>query len=141
MSRKKRIRIAGLALALTAVFVTSASASASKTITIRHQMRGCHTWSFASGPYKASLQFRVVHGTSVVFVNNDIMSHKLVQTAGPTARVINAKMNRIGAKASVKLTHRGVYRFITKPGEDYPKFGEMKTIGEDNVLRLVITVT
>src|SRR6476646_4402603 len=37
------------------------------------------------------------------------------------------------------FTNDGVYRLTTKPGEDYMK--GMKTIGEDNVLRLTVTVT
>ena len=35
----------------------------------------------------------------------------------------------------------GEVRVVTKPGEDYPAMSGMKTIGEDNVLRLTVTVT
>ena len=42
--------------------------------------------------------------------------------------------------ATLRLTQRGVYRFTTKPGEDFKWAGSMKTIGEDNVLRLTIRV-
>ena len=34
-----------------------------------------------------------------------------------------------------------VYTLGTKAGEDYPSMAGMKTVGEDNVLRLVVTVT
>jgi hypothetical protein len=34
----------------------------------------------------------------------------------------------------------GTYVFLTKAGEDYPSMSNMKTIGEDNVLRLVVKV-
>src|SRR5436305_656348 len=109
--------------------------------TIRHQMRGCHTWSFANGPYKASLKVKADRDTTLVVVNHDVMPHKLRQVAGPKAHVFKAGMNKSGAKATVTFTRAGVYRFVTKAGEDYPWMHEMKTVGEDNVLRLTITVT
>ena len=63
MKRKKRIRTAVLALALTAVLAGSALASAPKpTLTIRHQTRGCHAWSFNNGPYTASLPDQISGG-------------------------------------------------------------------------------
>jgi hypothetical protein len=40
----------------------------------------------------------------------------------------------------VTLTQKGVYRFTTKPGEDYSWARSMKTVGEDNVLRLTVRV-
>jgi hypothetical protein len=40
----------------------------------------------------------------------------------------------------VKLTQKGLYRFTTKPGEDYAWAGTMKTVGEDNVLHLTVRV-
>jgi plastocyanin len=144
MKRRKKNGLIGVALAAVAVafaITGTASAHMPKTITIRHQMRGCHAWSFASGPYKASLNVTVDKDTSVVFVNDDVMSHKLLQVGGPRAYVYRAMMNRLGAKATVTFRHTGVYRFTTQAGEDYPWMHEMKTIGEDNVLRLTIKVT
>src|SRR6266508_2458581 len=41
---------------------------------------------------------------------------------------------------SVKLMQRGVYRFTTKAGEDYPSMSMMKTTGEDYVLHLTVRV-
>jgi hypothetical protein len=49
-------------------------------------------------------------------------------------------MTRMGAVASVRFTKAGVYRFKTKPGEDYSWASHMETKGEDNVLRLTVTV-
>jgi hypothetical protein len=53
MQRKHKIRGAVLALAaLSALAVTSAApAQSTATVTIRHQMRGCHSWSFNCGPF------------------------------------------------------------------------------------------
>ena len=47
-------------------------------------------------------------------------------------------MAHMGATVKITFAHAGVYRFTTKAGEDY--MPGMKTIGEDNVLRLTVTV-
>jgi len=116
-----------------------ASAHAPVTITIRHQMRGCHMWSYANGPYKASLKVTVDRDATLRFVNNDVMPHRLVQLAGPKAAIGKANMNHIGAVAVLMFPGKGVYTFRTRPGEDY-KGMAMHTIGRDNVLRLTVVV-
>jgi plastocyanin len=142
MQRKQTIRGAALALAaLAALTVTSAApAGGTATIAIRHQMRGCHSWSFNSGPFKASLAVNVRAGTVLKFTNNDVMPHKLIQVAGPKIRLTHPNMSKVASSATVKLTQQGVYRFTTKPGEDYSWAGSMKTVGEDHVLRLTVRV-
>ncbi len=140
MKRKKRIRIAALALALTTVLAGSALASAPKTtLTIRHQTRGCHAWAFNNGAYKASLKIRLARGTTLTVIDNDVMPHKLIQLAGPKAKLIKPAMKHMSAQAKVIFAKKGTYRFTTKAGEDYMK--GMKTIGPDNVLRLTVTVS
>lgn len=47
----------------------------------------------------------------------------------------------MGASLRVTLTRPGVYHFRTKAGEDYPMMAGIKTIGEDNVLRLTVVVS
>jgi plastocyanin len=142
MQRTHKIRGAALALAaLSALAVTAAApAGGTGTIAIRHQTRGCHSWSFNSGPFKPSLSASVRAGTVLRFTNNDVMPHKLVQAAGPKMRMLHPNMIKMASSATVKLTQKGVYRFTTKPGEDYSWAGSMKTSGEDNVLRLTVRV-
>ena len=142
MHRKHTIRGAALAFAsLAALAVTAAApAQSTATITIRHQMRGCHSWSFNSGPFRASQSVQVRAGTVLKFTNNDVMPHKLVQTAGPTLRLAHPNMSKMASSSSVTLTQKGVYRFTTKAGEDYPWAASMKTVGEDNVLQLTVRV-
>ena len=50
-----------------------------------------------------------------------------------------AKMSKIGASTKIVLAKAGTYRFTTKVGEDYMK--GVKTIGEDNVLKLTVKVS
>ncbi len=142
MKRKKRIHTSALALALAGLFAGSAFASSPQaTLTIRHQMRGCHAWSFNGGAYKASLKITVVRGTTLRVIDNDVMPHKLVQLAGPRARLFPPAMNHMSAQAKVMFAKKGTYRFTTKAGEDYPMMGEMETIGKDYVLRLTVVVS
>jgi len=142
MHRRKRIRGAALGFAaLVALAVTSAApAGCTATITIRHQMRGCHSWSFNSGLFKPSLSVSVKPGTVLKITNNDVMPHKLVQTAGSKLRLGHPNMTKMASSATVTLVQKGVYRFTTKPGEDYAWAASMKTVGEDNVLRLIVRV-
>jgi hypothetical protein len=53
---------------------------------------------------------------------------------------VHPKMIKMASSATVKLTQKGLYRFTTKAGEDYAWAGSMKTVGEDNVLRLTVRV-
>ena len=139
MKRKTRIGLGALVLAAAAVLAGSAFGHAPKTVMIRHQMRGCHAWSFAGAAYKASLKVKLDRDTALVFVDNDVMPHKLIQLSGPKARLTTPNMNHMGAKATALFPKAGVYKFTTKAGEDYMQ--GMKTIGEDNVLRLSVTVS
>ena len=104
-------------------------------------MKGCHTWSVNGGPFKASQSITLRLGSRLTLTNNDVMPHKLVLTSGPAVRYHGTPAMR-HMSASVRVTFRkaGVYKFITKAGEDYPGMA-MKTIGEDNVLRLTVRVS
>jgi hypothetical protein len=139
MKRKGRIRISALAIATAGVLAGSALASSPPTLTIRHQLRCCHAWSFNGGAYKASLKIRLARGTALKVVDNDLMPHKLVQLAGPKAKLISPAMKHMSAQARVIFAKKGTYKFTTKPGEDYMK--GIKTVGPDNVLRLIVTVS
>jgi plastocyanin len=142
MRRRKRIWIAIGALAGAGVLASAASPHLGQpTLTIRHQMRGCHTWSFEGGVYKASLKITVARGTTLKVVDNDVMPHKLVQLSGPKAKLFSPAMRHMSAQAKVVFPKRGTYRFTTKAGEDYPNMSMMKTVGEDYVLRLTVVVS
>src|ERR687887_349895 len=115
MKRKRRIRISALAIAMAGVLAGSALASSPQaTLTIRHQLRGCHAWSFNGGAYKASLKIRLARGTALQVVDNDLMPHKLVQLAGPKANLISPAMKHMSAQAKLIFAGKGTYKFKTR---------------------------
>ena len=156
MKRKHRIRVSILALAVSGVVAGTAAAHAPQaTLTIRHQVRGCHAWAIGTGAYKAAQSVTLSRGTTIRFTNNDVMAHRLVQLSGPRVQMFNIRssmpmsmggkwpfaagmMGNMGAGTKITFARVGTYTFTTKAGEDYMQ--GMKTIGEDNVLRLTVTV-
>jgi hypothetical protein len=138
-----------------AVMATGASASGGSTLVIRHQVKGCHTWSANGDAYKPTQSITLRRGASLSVTNNDVMPHKLLETSGPAVRITRlaagmgmgmtgtfppAMMARMGSGSKLTFTKPGVYKFTTKPGDDYKGMGKMETVGEDNVLKLTVTV-
>jgi hypothetical protein len=117
-----------------------AAAPKSATLTIRHQMKGCHSWSLDGKSWAASQKLTLTRGSRLAVVNDDVMPHKLVQLSGPEATLSHTAMTHIGATALAGFAAKGTYVFRTKAGEDYPSAKGIKTVGEDNVLKLVVTV-
>jgi plastocyanin len=121
------------------LLVAPASSGTTAKLTIRHQTRGCHSWSFNGGAYKASQSITLTKGSTLTVVNNDVMPHKFVRLAGPAlALAQSANMSHPGATTAIRFAKAGVYKFTTRAGDDYMK--GIKTVGEDNVLRLTVTV-
>jgi plastocyanin len=133
--------MAGVAMTGTNAAKHAATAPSHSTITIRHQMRGCHAWAVNGGAYRAIQRATLARGGAITFVDNDVMSHKLVLTSGPAVRYGgNPAMRHMSASVRVTFRKAGIYNFTTRAGEDYPGMA-MKTIGEDNVLRLTVRVS
>jgi hypothetical protein len=140
MFLKRTSLILMLAFALGLAGTASATtAPGHASLLIRHQMRGCHTWSVDGGAFKASQSATLRHGGWLSVTNNDVMPHTLVLTSGPALRIAHPKLGHMGASLKITLTKPGVYHFTTKPGEDY--MAGMKTIGADNVLKLTVIVS
>jgi len=129
----------------------SAAPTSHASLVIRHQLHGCHAWSLNGGAFAAKQTVSLSRGGAVTVVDNDVMSHKLIKTSGAAVTITNmttgmmgtkagqGMMAHMGASTKVVFSRRGVYTFTTKPGEDY--MSGVKTIGEDNVLRLTVTVS
>jgi hypothetical protein len=142
--RKRTISMLA-AVILAALFAGAASAALSHlspspaSVVIRHQTRGCHSWSVNGSPFAAAQKIVLKVGASLKVTNDDVMPHQLVQTSGPKVIVpARARLAHMGAFTTVTFAHKGVYLFTTRAGEDYMK--GVKTIGEDNILRLKVTV-
>jgi len=137
--------------------VAAGAAPGRASLTIRHQVRGCHAWSLNGNTFKATQSVVLRRGSSLTVTNNDVMPHTLIKVSGLAVRYVNVQtgtmgagmgmtgkaapgaMNHMGASTKIFFSHAGVYRFATEAGEDYMK--GMKTVGEDNVLRLTVTVS
>jgi len=152
---KRILLLTVLGTALVAFAVPALAAPGGATLVIRHQVRGCHSWSLNGGAWKAAQHLRLAMGGSLVVTNNDVMFHKLVKVSGPAVTFQLLKtgspmkgtvklpwapglMGRPGATVKVTFPKAGVYRLTTKFGEDYMPMGA--TVGEDNVLHAIITV-
>jgi hypothetical protein len=152
---KRILFLTALGTALIAFAVPASAAPGGASLVIRHQVRGCHSWSLNGGAWLTTQHIRLARGGSLVVTNNDVMFHKLIKASGPavvfklvktgTAMKGTTKlpwapgmMGRPGATLKVTFPNAGVYRLATKFGEDYMPMGE--TIGEDNVLHAIVTV-
>jgi len=152
---KRTILLTALGAAVLAIALPASAAPGGASLVIRHQVRGCHSWSLNGGAWKAAQHIRLAMGGSLVVTNNDVMFHKLVKVSGPAVVFQLLKtgspmkgtlklpwapglMGRPGATVKVTFPKAGVYRLTTKFGEDYMPMGA--TVGEDNVLHAIITV-
>ncbi len=139
---------------VSAAFAPAASSSTQASLVIRHQTRGCHAWSLNGSAYRASQTIVIRRGASISVTNSDVMPHKLIKTSGPAVTYTRlsiggmmglkgtfppAMLAHMGASTKITFAKAGVYRFTTKAGEDY--MTGMKTVGEDNVLRLTVRVS
>lgn len=146
--------VLGCASAAAVATAASTAPAGRATVLIRHQLQHCHAWSVNGSPFRAAQSLRLERGGTITFTNNDVMAHRLIELAGPRVAMRNGTtmpmgarmhgaaapglMNHMGATTTIKLTTPGVYRFRTRAGEDY--MAGIKTIGEDNVLTLTVTV-
>ena len=146
-------KFTGVAVASGAT-AASGQSVASATVLIRHQTQHCHTWAVNGGPFHASQNLNLRHGGTITFMNNDVMSHRLIELAGPRVAMRNGTtmpmaarmqgpaapgvMNHMGATTTIRPASPGLYRFRTHAGEDY--IAGITTTGADNVLTLTVTV-
>jgi len=153
---KRTLLLIALGTAAVAIAVPASAAPGGASLVSRHQVRGCHSWSLNGGAWKATQHIRIARGGSLVVTNNDVMFHKLIKISGPAVVFKLLKtgtpmqgtvklpwapglMGRPGATLKVTFPRAGVYRLTTKFGEDYMPMGE--TVGEDNVLHAIVTVS
>ena len=151
---KRTVLLTALGAAVLAIALPATAAPGGASLVIRHQVRGCHSWSLNRGAWKATQHIRLAKGASLVVTNNDVMFHELIKTSGPAVVYKLVKtgmpmkgtvklpwapglMGRPGATLKVTFPKAGVYRLTTKFGEDYMPMGE--TVDEENVLHAIVT--
>ena len=133
-----------VSIAVAAVLVggtaSAIAAPGHASVLIRHELRGCHSWSVNGGVFTASHSITLRRGGTLAVTNIDVMPHTLILTSGPSLRIAQPTLGHMmSGPLKVTLTKPGVYHFTTKAGEDYMK--GIKTIGADNVLKLTVIVS
>ncbi|HSP72008.1 MAG TPA: hypothetical protein VLN26_06540 [Gaiellaceae bacterium] len=149
----KKLLVLAAAAVLAAAIASSASAAGGATLLIRHEHKGCHSWSLNGDAFAARQTAHLSRGASLVVVDNDVMPHLLLQTGGPKVAVHRLAssmgkmatplrgpglMAHMGASVKVSFPKAGTYTFTTKAGEDY--MSGIETVGEDTVLTLKVVV-
>ncbi len=154
MTRKLLLTLTLLSFsALLPISLAQASPSG-QSLVIKHQLNHCHSWALNGGLLKTSQLVTLAKGQSLLITDNDLMPHTIIKLQGPAvtytkaaygSRMMGAKgiypastMSRMGASSRITFTHRGVYTFTTKSGEDYMP---IRTVGEDHILKLTVKVS
>ena len=112
---------------------------ASIKLTIQHVQRGCHVWAHGTmtGPM---MRLHLRLGQHLSVLDQDVDPHQMLEFAGPMRLHMGGPM-MTSHGTTIVFTKKGVYHLGTKTVE-MPGMGGMdvKTIGPDNKLRLVVTV-
>jgi hypothetical protein len=110
---------------------------ATRKLTIQHVQRGCHVWS--NGKMTAAMmRLHLKPGQRLSILDMDVDAHQMLQFAGPTHLRMGGPM-MMNRGMTLSFPRAGVYRLGTKTVE-MPGGMDVKTIGPDNKLRLVVTV-
>jgi len=127
---------------------TMASASlVTQKLTIRHTQKGCHVWSDGktTGPM---MRLHLKRGQKLSILDMAVDAHQMMEFAGPMhlrmggPMMTNRSMTLAFSKSSMTLafSKKGVYRLGTKTVEMPGGGMDIKTVGPDNQLRLVVIV-
>jgi hypothetical protein len=118
---------------------TMASASlATQKLTIRHVQKGCHVWSDGETT-GAMMRVHLKRGQKLSILDQDVDPHQMLQFAGPMHLQMGGPM-MMNRGMTLAFTKKGVYRLGTKTVEMKGGGMDVKTVGPDNHLRLVVTV-
>ena len=107
------------------------------SLTIQHVLRGCHVWS--NGKTTGTMmRLHLKQGQTLSIMDMDVDAHRMMQFAGPMHMQMGGPMMATEAM-KMTFTKKGIYRFGTRTVE-MAGMTDVKTIGPDNKLRLVVTV-
>ena len=120
--------------------MATAASPATRKLTIQHAQRGCHVWS--DGKTTATMmRLHLQPGQKLSILDMDVDAHQMMEFAGPAHLLLGGPM-MMNHRLTIAFPRKGVYRLGTKtvemPGSTMM---DVKTIGPDNQLRLVVTVS
>ena len=111
---------------------------ATRKLTIQHVQKGCHVWS--DGKMTAAMmRIHLKPGQKLSILDNDVDAHQMMELAGPTHMQMGGPM-MMNHGMTLAFAKKGVYQLGTKTVEMPGSGMEVKTVGPDHQLRLVVTV-
>ena len=113
------------------------AAPATAKLSIQHVQKGCHVWSNGKTT-AAMMRLHLEVGQKLSILDMDVDAHQMMQFAGPARLRMGGPM-MMNRNMTLSFSKKGVYRLGTKTVE-MPGAMQVKTIGPDNKLRLVVTV-
>src|SRR6266498_192634 len=118
---------------------TMASASlATRKLSIQHVQKGCHLWSNGT-TMAAMMRLHLKPGQKLSILDQDVDAHQMIEFAGPMHLHMGGPM-MMNRGMTLAFMKKGVYRLGTKTVEMAGGGMEVKTLGPDNHVRLVVTV-
>lgn len=107
------------------------------SLTIQHVEHGCHVWS--DGRISRSLmRLHLRIGQRLAVLDQDVDAHQLVELAGPAPLRLGRPLI-MSHGTTIAFAKPGTYRLGTKT-VPMPGAMDIKTVGPDNRLRLLVTV-
>lgn len=117
---------------------TTSASLASVKLTIQHVQRGCHVWAHGKMT-GAMMRLHLRVGQRLSVLDQDVDPHQMLEFAGPM-RLHMGRPMMMNHGTTMAFTKKGVYRLGTKTVEMADGGMDVKTIGPDNKLRLMVTV-
>lgn len=109
-----------------------------RALTIQHVLHGFHVWS-GGGLTGSLMRMHLRVGQELMIKDMDVDAHRMLEFSGPMHLHLGGPMMG-GRHMTLVFPKKGVYRLGTKTVE-MPGVGmDVKTIGPDNHLRMVVTV-
>lgn len=129
--------MSGQAGAMSSAMMASAPL-ATRKLTIQHVQKGCHVWSDGKTT-TAMMRLRLKPGQKLSILDQDVDAHQMLQFAGPMHLPMSGPM-MMNRGLTLAFMKKGVYHLGTKTVEMSGGGMDVKTVGPDNQLRLMVTV-
>ena len=114
------------------------SSAAAVKLTIQHVQKGCHVWSNGKTT-AAMMRLHLMAGQKLSITDMDVDAHQMMEFSGPMHMRMGGPMT-MSRSMTLAFTKKGTYRLGTKTVEMPGGGMDVKTIGPDNNLRLIVTV-